>query len=235
MTDLSNNLQNLVIANRILAHEGVVDAFGHVSFRHPDNPDHYWLSCSRAPELVVAEDLMEYTLDGEPIDQQDRTMYAERPIHGGVYQARPDVQAVIHNHSMAVIPYGVTNTPLRPIFHLAAVIGELVPVWDIRDTFGDTNMLVTTMEQGRDLAEALADGRVALMRGHGCLVVGSSIKTAVMASIYLQVNAKLLSESLGMGEVTYLSPGEVNMMGQTQVQPLSGNRAWEYWARRAEC
>jgi ribulose-5-phosphate 4-epimerase/fuculose-1-phosphate aldolase len=118
---------------------------------------------------------------------------------------------------------------------LAAVIGEQVPVWDIRDTFGDTNMLVTTMDQGRDLAKALADGRVALMRGHGCLVVGSSIKTAVMASIYLQVNAKLLSESLGMGEVTYLSPGEVELMGQTQVRPLSGDRAWEYWARRAGC
>lgn len=235
MTDLSTNLLDLVIANRILAHEDVVDAFGHVSFRHPDNPDRYWLSCSRAPELVVAEDLMEYNLDGEPINQGDRIMYAERPIHGGVYQARPDVQAVIHNHSMAVIPYGVTNTPLRPIFHLAAVIGEQVPVWDIRDTFGDTNMLVTTMDQGRDLAKALADGRVALMRGHGCLVVGSSIKTAVMASIYLQVNAKLLSESLGMGEVTYLSPGEVELMGQTQVRPLSGDRAWEYWARRAGC
>ena len=116
MTDLSTNLQDLVTANRILAHEGVVDGFGHISFRDPSNPERYWLSCSRAPELVVAEDLMEYTLEGDPIDQGDRTMYAERPIHGGVYQARPDVQAVIHNHSMAVIPYGVTKTQLRPIF-----------------------------------------------------------------------------------------------------------------------
>ncbi len=235
MTDLSTNLQDLVTANRILAHEGVVDAFGHVSFRRPDNPDRYWLSCSRAPELVVAEDLMEYTLEGDPLDQQDRTMYAERPIHGGVYQARPDVQAVIHNHSMAVIPYGVTNTPLRPIFHLAAVIGEQVPVWDIRDAFGDTNMLVTTMDQGHDLAKTLGGGRVALMRGHGCVVAGVSIRAAVMASIYLQVNAQLLSDSLRMGEVTYMSPGEVDLMGQTQVRPLSGDRAWEYWARRAGC
>ncbi len=235
MTDLSSNLRDLVTANRILAHEGVVDAFGHVSFRHPGNPDLYWLSCSRAPELVAGEDLMEYTLEGDPLDQRDRTMYAERPIHGGIYQTRPDVQAVIHNHSMAVIPYGVTDTPLRPIFHLAAVIGEQVPVWDIRDAFGDTNMLVTTMDQGRDLAKTLGDGRVALMRGHGCVVAGASIRAAVMASIYLQVNAQLLSDSLRLGEVNYLSPGEVNMMGQTQVQPLSGNRAWEYWARRAEC
>jgi ribulose-5-phosphate 4-epimerase/fuculose-1-phosphate aldolase len=235
MTDLSANLRDLVAANRILAHEGVVDAFGHVSFRDPGNPDRYWLSCSRAPELVVAEDLMEFTLEGEPVEQRDRAMYAERPIHGGVYQARPDVQAVIHNHSMAVIPYGVTNTPLRPIFHLAAVIGERVPVWDIRNVFGDTNMLVTTMDQGRDLAETLGNGRVALMRGHGCVVVGSSIKTAVMASIYLQVNAQLLSDSLRMGDVNYLSPGEVELMGQTQVRPPSGDRAWEYWARRAGC
>lgn len=233
MTDLSTNLQDLVTANRILAHEGVVDAFGHVSFRDPNNPERYRLSCSRAPELVVAEDLMEYTLEGDPIDQGDRTMYAERPIHGGVYQARPDVQAVIHNHSMAVIPYGVTNTPLRPIFHLAAIIGEQVPVWDIRDVFGDTNMLVTTMEQGRELAKTLGDGRVALMRGHGCVVAGASIKAAVMTSIYLQVNAHLLSESLRLGDVTYLSTGEVEMMGQTQLRPLSGERAWEYWARRS--
>lgn len=233
MTDLSTNLHDLVTANRILAHESVVDAFGHVSFRDPDNPERYWMSCSRAPELVVAEDLMEYTLEGDPIDQGDRTMYAERPIHGGVYQARPDVQAVIHNHSMAVIPYGVTNTPLRPIFHLAAIIGEQVPVWDIRDVFGDTNMLVTTMEQGHELAKTLGDGRVALMRGHGCVVAGASIKAAVMTSIYLQVNAHLLSESLRLGDVTYLSTGEVEMMGQTQLRPLSGERAWEYWARRS--
>ena len=235
MTDLRANLQDLVTANRILAHEGVVDAFGHVSFRDPGNPGRYWLSRSRAPELVVAEDLMEYTLEGDPVDQQDRPMYAERPIHGGIYQARPDVQAVIHNHSTAVIPYGVTGTPLRPIFHLAAVIGEQVPVWDIRDAFGDTDMLVTTMDQGRDLATTLGDGRVTLMRGHGCVVVGASIRTAVMTSIYLQVNAQLLTESLGIGDVTYLSSGEVELMSQTQLRPLSGDRAWEYWARRAGC
>ena len=235
MTDFRANLQDLVTANRILAHEGVVDAFGHVSFRDPGNPGRYWLSRSRATELVVAEDLMEHTLEGDPVDQQDRPMYAERSIHGGIYQARPDVQAVIHNHSTAVIPYGVTGTPLRPIFHLAAVIGEQVPLWDIRDAFGDTDMLVTTMDQGRDLATTLGDGRVTLMRGHGCVVVGASIRTAVMTSIYLQVNAQLLTESLGIGDVTYLSSGEVELMSQTQVRPLSGDRAWEYWARRAGC
>ncbi len=235
MTDLHSLLKDLVTANRILAQEGVVDAFGHVSIRHPDNPGHYWLSRSRAPELVALDDLMEYTLEGDPIDQKGRPMYAERPIHGAIYEARPDVHAVVHNHSMAVIPFGVTNTPLRPILHLAAIIGQETPVWDIRDRFGDTNMLVTTMDQGRDLANSVGDGRVALMRGHGCVVTGVSLKAAVMASVYLQVNAQLLSESLRLGEVTYLSPGEVEKMSETQLRPLSGDRAWEYWARRAGC
>ncbi len=232
MTELETALQDLVTANRILANEGVVDAFGHVSLRHPGNPDHYWLSRSRAPQLVTLEDLMEYTIQGEPLDQQGRAMYAERPIHGAVYEARPDVQAVVHNHSPAVVPFSVTSVPLRPIFHLAAVIGAHVPVWDIRDRFGDTDMLVTTMEQGRDLAKTLGQGRTALIRGHGCVVTGDSVRAAVMASVYLQLNAHLLSESLKLGEVTYLSPGEVAKMAETQLRPLSGNRAWEYWAAR---
>jgi len=235
MTELDSALNDLVTANRILANEGVVDAFGHVSLRHPGNPGRYWLSRSRAPQLVTIDDLMEYTLLGDPVDQQGRPMYAERPIHGAIYEARPDVQAVVHNHSQAVIPFSVTTVPLRPIFHLAAVIGAQVPVWDIRGRFGDTDLLVTTMEQGRDLANALGDGRTALMRGHGCVVTGDSVRAAVMASVYLQVNAHLLSESLRLGEVTYLSPGEVTKMAETQLRPLSGNRAWEYWAARAGC
>ena len=148
---------------------------------------------------MTLEDLMEYTIQGEPLDQQGRAMYAERPIHGAVYEARPDVQAVVHNHSPAVVPFSVTSVPLRPIFHLAAVIGAHVPVWDIRDRFGDTDMLVTTMEQGRDLAKTLGQGRTALMRGHGCVVTGDSVRAAVMASVHLQLNAHLLSESLKLG------------------------------------
>ena len=224
-----------MIANRILAHEGVVDAFGHVSLRHPENPRHYFLSRSRAPQLVTPDDIMEFSIEGEPIDQQGRPMYAERPIHGALYEARSDVQAVVHNHSFTVIPFGVTDTPIRPLFHLAAIIGAQVPVWDIRDRFGDTNMLVVTMDQGRDLAETVGAGRVALMRGHGCVVAGGSVKEAVMASIYLQVNAQLLSESLRLGDVNYLSPGEVEQMSETQLRPLAADRAWEYWVMRAGC
>lgn len=233
MTDLEAQLQDLVTANRILAREEIVDAFGHVSIRHPDRPDRFFLSQSRAPELVDQDDLMEYTLDCQPVDQQGKLMYSERPIHGGIYEVRDDVLAVVHNHSQPVIPFGLTNLPLRPVFHLAAIIGESLPLWDIRDNFGDTNLLVTTMEQGRDLAASLGAARVALMRGHGCVVAGRSLKEAVMASVYLQVNAKLLLASLPLGEITYLSPGEIAAMSESQLQPTSLDRAWEYWATRA--
>ena len=233
MTDLDRQMEDLVTANRILAREDVVDAYGHASIRHPDDPGRYWLSRSRAPELVVTGDLMEFTLDNQPVDQQGREMYSERPIHGGVYEARPDVMAVVHNHSQPVVPFGVTGVPLRPIFHLAALIGDDIPVWDIRDNFGDTNLLVTTNEQGRDLAVTLGPRRVALMRGHGCVVAGGSLKEAVMASIYLQVNARLLLESLKLGEVKYLSPGEIAIMEEGQLGVRTMSRAWEYWATRA--
>ena len=233
MTDLDRQLEDLVTANRILAREDVVDAYGHASIRHPDNPGRYWLSRSRAPELVERDDLMEFTLDNQPVDQRGREMYSERPIHGGVYESRPDVMAVVHNHSQPVVPFSVTGVPLRPMFHLAAIIGDDIPVWDIRDNFGDTNLLVTTNDQGRDLAAALGPRRVALMRGHGCVVAGGSLKEAVMASIYLQVNARLLLESLTLGEVTYLSPGEMAIMAEGQLGVRTMGRAWEYWATRA--
>ena len=233
MTDPDQQLQDLVTANRILAREEVVDAFGHVSIRHPDNPDRYILSQSRAPELVDAPDLMEYTLEGEPLDQRDRPMYSERPIHGGVYEARPDVMAVVHNHSPAVLPFGVTGVPLRPMSHMAAVVGEPVPVWDIRDNFTNTSLLVTTMEQGRDLAATLGANRAALMRGHGCVVVGGTLKQAIMRSVYLQTNARLLLASLPLGEVKYLSSSEIELMAQSLSRPSSIARAWEYWAARA--
>ena len=233
MNNIDEQLQELVTANRILAREGVVDAYGHVSIRHPERPDRYILSQSRAPDLVDVDDLMEYTLDGDPIDQQGRSLYTERPIHGGIYEARDDVLAIVHNHSPAVVPFSVTGTPLRPILHLAALTGPELPVWDIRDNFGDTNLLVTTMEQGRDLARCLGGRRVSLMRGHGCVVAGNSIREVVMASVYLQVNAGLLLESLRLGEVKYLSPGEIESMTESQMSLTGQERAWQYWANRA--
>ena len=163
----------LVAANRILAHEQVVDAFGHVSLRHPDNPHRYVLSRSRAPELVEFDDLMEFELDGEPIEDLGRTPYGERFIHGAVMEARPEINAVVHNHANEVLPFSITGTPLKPVIHTASVIGKTIPIWDIRDKFGEnTDMLVRNMEQGRNLTVALGDNTCLLMRGHGAVIAG---------------------------------------------------------------
>ena len=235
MDELETQLRDLVVANRILAREEVVDAYGHVSVRHPDHADRYLLSCSRSPELVTLDDIVEHTLTGDPVGTEDRTLYAERHIHGAIFEQRPDVQAVIHNHSLAVLPFTVTNTPLRPMFHTAALMGNEVPVWDIRDNFGITGMLVVNMDQGRDLARTLGSNRAALMRGHGCVVAAASVKEAVMCSIYLQVNARLLLDSLPLGEVNYLLPGEVDALRDNLLRPVSMDRAWQYWKMRAGC
>jgi len=159
--DVDQALQQLVIGNRILAREGVLDGFGHLSVRHPDNPERYFMACSRGPELVRREDLIEFTLQGEPLNQNGRAMYAERAIHGAIYAARPDVNAVCHNHSPSTIPFGISGTALKPVMHMAALIGADVPVWDIRDDFGDTNLLVREWAQGQSLARTLGDRRVA--------------------------------------------------------------------------
>ncbi len=233
MSDLEQVISELVIANRILAREGVVDAFGHISARHPQRPDRYLMSRSRAPELVTAEDLMEFELDGTPVDPRGRQPYAERPIHSGLYEARSDVQSVIHNHSYAVIPFSVTRAALRPMIHVAAPMGERVPVWDIRDKFGDGEMLVVTQDQGRDLARTVGQGSVALMRGHGCVVASQTIKLAVMTAIYTQVNARLQMDALRLGEPKYLSRSEIETMTRRQQTPLASERAWEYWRQRA--
>ncbi len=226
-------LLELVTANRILAREGVLDAFGHVSVRHPTNPKHYFMARSRGPELVTLDDLMEFTLDNQPLDQRGRAMYAERPIHGCIYQLRPEMNAVCHNHAHSLIPFGVTGTQLRPVFHMASVIGNSVPIWDIRKEFGDTNLLVTDQAQGTSLARSLEQGRVALMRGHGSVVAGRSLRETVFTAVYLQVNADLLLKSHSLGEVTFLSPGEVDYASKLLFQSLSQDRAWEYWCRRA--
>ncbi|MEC7488292.1 MAG: class II aldolase/adducin family protein [Pseudomonadota bacterium] len=228
-----NTMREVVVANRILARENVVDAYGHVSIRHPENPKRYLMSRSRSPELVALGDVIEFTLEGEAIDDS-RTPYAERHIHGAIYEARPDVNAVVHNHSHAVIPFGVTPVPLKPVAHVGASIGKAVPVWDIRDNFGDTNLLVVNMEQGRDLASGLASNNVVLMRGHGCAVTGKSVQGAVMTSIYLQVNARLLQDTLTMHEdIEYLSDGEIDQCAEIFLSDFSVKRAWEYFQRRA--
>ena len=233
MPSLYDLIEDLVTANRILASQGIVDSFGHVSIRHPDNPQRYFLSRSRAPERVETADIMEFTLEGDPVDARGRKPYLERFIHGAAYEKRPDVMAVIHNHSPGVIPFGVTGRKLKPIMHMCGTIGHEVPIWDQRKKFGDTDLLVTNMAMGRDLVKTLGKGRTALMRGHGCVVAGPELRQTVYTAVYLELNAKLQMQAEAMGKVKFLSKGEVNKVISTTT-PTNVNRAWENWCRRAE-
>jgi len=232
-SDVPRELERLVAANRILANEGVVDAFGHVSVRDPRNAQRFWLSRSRSPALVELDDLMEFSLDGAVIDARGRTPYGERMIHAAVYAARKDVQSIVHNHAYDVLPFTITKEPLRPIVHTASVIGAEIPVWDIRTKFGATDMLVRSIEQGRDLAAALGNNTCALLRGHGAVVVGASIERAVLTAIYLQVNAKVLLQALQLGPPEALSAEEIERSSETQFSPLALDRSWEYFCQRA--
>jgi ribulose-5-phosphate 4-epimerase/fuculose-1-phosphate aldolase len=233
MADLAALLEDLVTANRILAHEGVVDGYGHVSLRHPERPDRFFMSRSRSPELVTLDDIMEFDLDCNPIDQRGRTMYGERPIHGAIFQARPDVGSVVHNHAHDVIPYSVTKVPMRQIIHTAGGMGGHVPVWDIHDDFGDTDMLVRNMHQGRSLAKTLGNNTAVLMRGHGCTVTGKTVRDSVRVAVYLMVNARLQTEAMRFGDVTFLSEGEMIATAEMAASQLSSDRVWEYWTQRS--
>jgi len=232
MANLADALDELVTANRILAREGVVDAFGHASIRHPDRLDRFFLSRARAPGCIEAVDLLEFALDGTVIAAGGGKPYAERFIHAAVYEARPDVQAVIHNHSPSLIPFGVTATPLRPLLHMCASMGTHVPLWDARTRFGDTNLLVTDMTVARDLALALDRHSVVLMRGHGCTVAGGSLREVVFNAIYLEVNAALQMQAQAMGSINFLSDGEVAAILKTRSS-FTFERAWEHWCHRA--
>jgi HCOMODA/2-hydroxy-3-carboxy-muconic semialdehyde decarboxylase len=235
MPKLKDLIDELVTANRILANEGIVDSFGHVSVRHPERKDRYLLSRARAPERIEASDIMEFTLEGDPIDKNKAKKfppYTERFIHGAIYELRPDVQSVVHNHSPSTIPFGITNTKMKPLLHMCASIGHEVPLWDSHDKFGDTALLVNSMAMGRDLAKRLGKGRTALMRGHGAVVAGNSIRHVVFISNYLELNAKLQMQSMAMGKIKFLYKGEVDaVIARTSHYTL--NRAWENWARRA--
>lgn len=234
---MSQTLQELicrlVTANHILAHEGIVDAYGHVSVRHPLHKDRYLLSRSRSPELVTADDIMEFTLDGRPANGSTAQPYLERFIHGALYEARPDVQSVIHSHAGEVLPFTICATPLRCVLHVASGMGETSPVWDIADEFGDTNLLVTDMAQGRSLARTLASNQTVLMRGHGFTVGAPSLEDAVKAAVYMPLNARVLLAAQQMGEVRALSAGEIRIRNEVKPDSPQMRRAWEYWEQRA--
>ena len=239
MANLDTLIQDLVIANRILAREDVVDAYGHISVRHPDNPKRFFISRSLAPELIEKGDIVELGLDGQPVKDEKRSLYLERFIHAAIFELHPEVTSVVHAHAEDILPFGIAKaTPLRPVIHSGSFIGMDVPVWDIRDKFGDTNVLVTNMDQGRDLAKCIGSrGGVALMRGHGFASAARSIIEVVRMSVYLPRNARALmrAKMLG-GEITYLSQGEIDARN-AGYSPYSSEtwRAWEYWANKAGC
>ena len=232
--DASAAISEIVIANRILAHLRLVDSFGHVTVRNPENPRRFFMSRSRAPGLVTKEDILEFDLDSSPVDLRGLSPYKERFIHGCLYSARPDVLAICHNHAHELLPLAATKTAMRPALHSAAVIGHNVPVWDIRDEFGDTSLLVTSNDMGDSLARSVGKGSAALMRGHGSVVVGKSVQDVVFTTFYLRLNAEIVIKSMSMGkEIVYLSPGEVDQAGEVHRQPLSQGRAWEDWCAQA--
>jgi HCOMODA/2-hydroxy-3-carboxy-muconic semialdehyde decarboxylase len=236
MGQLDDLLRDLVVANRILANEDVVDAYGHISVRHPDNPKRFFMSRSRAPELVEHNDLIEFDQAGEPVTDK-RQPYLERFIHAAIFEARPDVTAVVHAHAEDTLPFGLIAEPLRPVIHSGSFIGGKVPVWDIREKFGDTNLLVTNMAQGRDLAKCLGPGNVALMRGHGFASAARSIIEVVRLSVYLPRNARVQMNAMLLGgKPKPLSKGEIaaRAAGYKPRSPETW-RAWEYWATRAGC
>jgi ribulose-5-phosphate 4-epimerase/fuculose-1-phosphate aldolase len=235
MSELELATRDLVIANRILANQGVLDAYGHVSIRNPLNPERYFLSCSRSPELVECADIMEFDLDSEPLGGDGRQPYFERFIHGAIYEARPDVHAVVHSHADDVLPFSITSTPLRPVILTASAIGAHIPVWDISDQFGETNLQVVNMLQGRDLARCLGSNRVVLMRGHGFSATGRSLIEVVKISVYMPRNARVLLEAMRLGKVKGLSRGEIEIRSAVKPDAPDMRRAWEYWVMRAQC
>jgi ribulose-5-phosphate 4-epimerase/fuculose-1-phosphate aldolase len=221
-------LEDIVVGSRILADFGVVDGFGHVSARSPTNPNHFLMSRSLAPALVTADDIMEFDLDGNPVDARGRTVFLERFIHSEIYKARPDVMSVVHTHSPGVIPFSVSKVPLRAMFHNPAFLAVGVPVWDIRKDFGETSMLVNNAALGKSLAETLGDKPVVLMRGHGDVTVGPTVKMAVFRAYYTDVNAKLQAQALALGgEPNYLTPGEGVKADQTNFAVM--DRIWNLW------
>lgn len=220
-------IEDLVYANRILYSQAVLDGFGHVSVRSDKDPSHFLMSRSMAPGLVTAADIMEYDANGEPVDARGRNSYVERYIHAAVYRARPDVKSVVHSHSLDIIPYTVTGTVLRPVYHMSAFLTLGAPIFDSHDEFGDTDMLIRDNKLGDALAKTMGKSGIALIRGHGFVAAAGSIQLAVYRAYYTQMNARLQSDSAKLGTVKFLTPGEA---AKAQVATEGqGGRAWDLW------
>jgi ribulose-5-phosphate 4-epimerase/fuculose-1-phosphate aldolase len=225
---------DIALASRMLANEGVLDAFGHVSLRHPSDPGRYLLARSRSPQLIEPQDVLEYTLDSEAVRKTPERLFAERVIHGCIYAARPDVMAVCHHHAPAVLPFAIAGVPIVPVFHLGAAVGESTPFWDQRDEFGDTNLLVIKPEEGRSLARALGPHPAVLMNRHGATVVGRDLRELVSRTIFMCDNARYQLQAHLLGKVVPLSSGETRLAGSINAMPNVTGRTWEYWCMRLD-
>ena len=228
------SLDILVKANHILSHHKVVDGFGHVSLRCPDDPNTFWLSINRAPALVKAGDIIRHNLKGDPVKATDRAVYLERYIHAAVYSHRPDVMAIVHSHSHAIVPFSISkNTPLQPVWHMAGFLGEAVPIFDTADKFGNaTDLLITNMDMANAMAETLAHHNVVLMRGHGATVVGRDLPEAVYRAVYSELNARIQMQASTLGDINYMSKAE----GDATVERISPQikRAWDLWCKEID-
>lgn len=224
-------LEDLAAASRILVDQGVFDAAGHVSMRHPGAPDRFLMSRSLAPELVQADDIMEFTLDCEPCEARGRNGFLERFIHGAIYKARADVMAVAHSHSASVIPFGLTNVPMRATYHNAAFLAAGVPVFDIREKFGQTDVIISDLAKGAALAETLADKPVALLRAHGMVTVGPTLPVAVFRAIFTEVSARVQLQATTLGGVMAALDEEEGRLADV-VNVATVGRSWDLWKRR---
>jgi ribulose-5-phosphate 4-epimerase/fuculose-1-phosphate aldolase len=229
---LASAREDVALANRILANEGLLDAFGHVSMRHPADPQRFLISRHRAPELVVPADIVELNLDGEPAVPTAFRLYGERIIHAAIYAARPDVMAVCHHHAPAVLAYAVARADFVPVYHLGATMGPKVPYWDSRDEFGDTALVVVTPQEGHSLAKALGPYWMVLMGRHGATVAGTSLREMVFRTIYSARNAELQTQAKFLGGVNRLSPEEATKAEAYNLRAAPMERAWDYWVMR---
>jgi ribulose-5-phosphate 4-epimerase/fuculose-1-phosphate aldolase len=228
---LAQAREEVALANRILANEGVFDAFGHVSLRHPENPEHFLISRHRAPELVQPADIVVLDLDGKAVLPTPYRLYGEVTIHASIFQARPDVMAICHHHAPAVLPYAIAKVDMVPVYHLGASMGETVPFWDSRDDFGATALVVVDPAEGKSLAKALGPHSMVLMGRHGATVVGASLRELVFRTIYTTRNAELQTQARLLGAVHPLSPEEITKAAAYNLRPAPMERAWDLWAK----
>ena len=223
-------IADLAAASRILGAQGVVDSFGHVSIRNPVSPEHFLMSRSLAPALVTPDDVVEYDLESNPLNANGRGSFLERFIHGEIYKARPDVHSIVHSHSASVIPFGLVDVPMQAMFHSAAFIAAGVPVFDIRQKFGTTDMLVGNRERGVALASVMGAKDVVLMRAHGSVACGPTLQTAVYRAVYTEVNARIQHWTMGLqyeGKMAALDAEEGRLADA--LNENAGKRAWELW------